>query len=167
MRSVTPPEDRFRRYLRPADNGCIEWTGGRLPKGYGMFWSGTARVYAHRWAYEAEHGPIPDGLHIDHLCRNRRCVNVAHLEAVTSGENTRRGRAAESAKERAANRTHCPSGHEYSGENVVIRRNGKRYCRECRLAASRAWHKAHPDKGRMYAARYREKKRREADHGYL
>jgi hypothetical protein len=89
--------------------------------------------YAHRLAYEGVRGPIPAGLEIDHLCRNRACREVVHLEAVTHLENVRRGRARfNGAHERA--RTHCPKGHPYSGDNLFIR-CGKRYCRAC----SRAW----------------------------
>jgi len=165
MNDMTDAE-KFRGFQHHADNGCIEWTGYRLPKGYGRFRARGGQVYAHRWAYEEQCGPIPDGLHIDHLCRNPSCVNVEHLEAVTPGENTRRGRAFEVIRERAANRTHCPKGHEFSGENVVVRRDGKRYCRECKRASARAWYQANSEKGRAYTARYRAKKKGEVPDGY-
>lgn len=75
------------------DTPCIEWTGGRFGTGYGCTRAarpGGSRL-AHRVAYEAVHGPIPDDLPLDHLCRNRPCVNVEHLEVVTVAENSRRG----------------------------------------------------------------------------
>ncbi|KKN74894.1 hypothetical protein LCGC14_0386430 [marine sediment metagenome] len=82
---------------------------------------------AHRVAYEELVGPIPEGLQLDHLCRVRNCVNPAHLEAVTSGENTRRG---DTGKNNAI-KTHCPKGHPYDEENTRILPNGWRVCKEC------------------------------------
>jgi hypothetical protein len=70
---------------------CWMWTGAVNAEGYGVFqtWpSGT--VLAHRWSWELFHGPIPEGLHMDHLCHERRCVNPDHLDPVTNGENVRR-----------------------------------------------------------------------------
>lgn len=83
----------------PDDNGCWVWAAGRVPKnGYPIFYgpaeltrTGMSRFAgAHRWAYIAEHGAIPAGLEIDHLCNVRRCINPAHLDAVTHAENVRR-----------------------------------------------------------------------------
>ena len=123
--------ERFWSKVR-ADGQCLVWTASLKGDGYGQFWFGTTVTRAHRWAYEYLMGPVPDGLEIDHLCRNRACVNVAHLEAVTHRENVLRGRSAKSEK------THCPSGHPYSGANLY-REPGtsKRRCREC-LRAKRA-----------------------------
>lgn len=69
---------------------CLVWTGTVSRDGYGMFWDGTKLVLAHRWAYENLVGPIPPGKQLDHRCRNRPCVAIAHLEPVTGAENTRR-----------------------------------------------------------------------------
>lgn len=72
---------------------CWRWGGNIGSTGYGWKWLGRKKqVLAHRYMYEQEHGPIPDGLHLDHLCRNPPCVNPAHLEPVTVGENIRRGK---------------------------------------------------------------------------
>ena len=68
-------------------------------------------------------GPIPEGLVIDHLCRVRDCVNPAHLDVVTTGENTRRGL-------RGVLTTHCPKGHAYDELNTFIH-HGSRDCRAC------------------------------------
>lgn len=82
--------ERFQQRVKIEDNGCHVWTGG-LIGGYGQFSPvrGTT-LYAHRIAYEYAKGAIPEGLQIDHLCRNTRCVNPEHLEAVTPRTNTRR-----------------------------------------------------------------------------
>lgn len=86
-----PAADRFIRKIDKTDT-CWEWQGARFAGGYGMFNpTHTTTVTAHRFAYELFVGPIPDGLDIDHLCRNRSCVNPAHMEPVTEAENTRRG----------------------------------------------------------------------------
>lgn len=132
-RARRPAEERFEQFIRDGANGCIEWTGGLNGVGYGQFYAGrttlaqTGKTYAHRWAFERAKGPIPEGMFLDHLCRNRRCVNPEHLEVVTPRENVLRGIAPAALH---AKKTHCPAGHPYSGENVRVT-NGSRFCREC------------------------------------
>lgn len=130
--------ERFNSYTRAMPNGCIEWTGGLNGVGYGQFYAGrtsmdqTGKTYAHRWAYEHFVGPIPEGLFLDHLCRNRKCVNTNHLEPVTPRENVLRGIAPAA---QHATKTHCPAGHPYVGDNLRVT-NGSRFCRACSRASS-------------------------------
>lgn len=108
---------------------CWEWGGALSKRGYGNFMVRAGKTDgAHRVAYELLVGPIPEGLHLDHLCRNRACVRPEHLEPVTCGENLRRGS--------RATATHCPQGHPYSGSNLYVRpdRPG-RDCKECKRDA--------------------------------
>lgn len=102
---------------------CIFWTGRLNNMGYGICSAGrggkaSGGMAVHRWFYERFRGPIPDGLVLDHLCRNPRCVNVDHLEPVTQQENDRRGQLA---RGYGPARTHCGRGHELVGDNVSVR----------------------------------------------
>lgn len=121
-------EARFWSKVEKAgDEGCWTWTAARTRDGHGRFRTPTSHVLAHRWSYERLVGPIPEGLVLDHLCRNPPCVNPAHLEPVTAEENVARGTGPSAAN---AAKTHCPRGHEYSEANTR-RRNGRRHCRAC------------------------------------
>jgi hypothetical protein len=118
---------------------CWLWTaGGHKRSGYGLYRTSRKRgkprsLYVHRVSYVLSTGkPIPEHLEIDHLCRVRRCVNPAHLEAVTRKVNIERGTAYESNRRRCAAITHCPYNHEYTPENTYITSMGGRNCRICR-----------------------------------
>lgn len=120
--------------------GCWTWTGKpRKEDGYGQFRLGNRVVKAHKFGYEHVVGPVPDGLVLDHLCRNRICIRPGHLEPVTIGENTIRGRAAEVNRARHAARTHCSAGHELTPENTRHVNAGGRRCRTCLAEWNRAY----------------------------
>lgn len=128
-----PAEDRFWEKVEPT-GFCWNWTGCVVVAGYGRFGVGNGVVAnAHRWAYEYLVGPIPEGADLDHLCRNRACVNPDHLEPVTRGDNVLRGFSSPAAN---ARKTHCKNGHEFTEENT-IRRRGTRECRTCVRLADR------------------------------
>jgi hypothetical protein len=108
---------------------CINYSGSKYPNGYGrVWWDNRKHRLAHVVAWELMRGPVPAGLQIDHLCRNRACINPNHMEPVTSRENTLRGNAP-SAK--WAKRTHCENGHEFTPDNTIVRSNHGRRCRTC------------------------------------
>ena len=106
---------------------CWIWIKSTDDCGYGMF-SDLQTHRAHRWSYENLIGPIPAGLVLDHLCRNTRCVNPAHLEPVTNDENLERGWG-----RRVKNGwvNHCIHGHEFTLENTYINGQGRKVCRTC------------------------------------
>lgn len=131
MRLKTALQRFCAKVVIPSDpNACWLWRGKinpRRDRGYGAMgrdypaqgkWIG-----AHIFSYKRFVGPIIPGLTIDHLCNVRHCVNPAHLEQVTRGENARRGH---------LRRTHCKRGHPFAGENLIIRGTGVRMCRICR-----------------------------------
>lgn len=127
MRTV---QERIARKSEWRDDDCRVWIGSRNPKGYGQIWSNGRTVQAHRLAYELEHGPIPTGLMLDHLCRNPSCVNPAHLQPVTLRENVRRGLNNPAAIN--ARKTHCVHGHPFDEANTYVWYQNGWPCRRCR-----------------------------------
>ena len=119
---------------------CKEWTAYTNPDGYGRFKSNGIMKPTHRVAYEDKYGIIPEGLVINHLCRNRKCVNSEnHLEAITQGENIRKGLTGK-INHHNLKKTNCPQGHEYTEENTYVH-SGKRNCKICGRIATRKYRK--------------------------
>lgn len=108
---------------------CWLWTGALDSSGYGTSAPALYEARAHRISYTDAHGPIPKGMHIDHLCRVRSCVNPAHLECVTPRENILRGHGVAGTH---ARRTHCVHGHEFTPENTMrLKGETARTCVTC------------------------------------
>lgn len=132
MKTLAQETARFMKHVREdGSNGCWIWLCHSDRDGYGRFRLFGRFTASHRASYEMFIGAIPEGLSIDHLCRNRSCVNPSHLEPVTKAENDRRG---------AMSRRHCPNGHEYTPENTRIRaRSSARCCKICDRKRARAY----------------------------
>lgn len=106
--------------VRP--NGCWEWQRYRMPKGYGQACYQGRLWMAHRLSYTLYVGKIPDGYQVHHKCHNTRCINPAHLEALSEPVHAH------------ANKTiitRCPNGHPYTAANTIVNARGQRSCRTC------------------------------------
>lgn len=106
------PAERLLAKVEKTD-GCWLWRGAKYVSGYGIIWHSELRTPtgAHRYAYELWVGPIPAGLEVDHICRQRLCVNPEHLRLLTPSENASRW---------AREKTHCPAGHPLSSDNTYL-----------------------------------------------
>lgn len=141
--------------------GCWKWTGALLKGarpgqgGYGIFDAGGRTRTAHKVSYEHFVGSVPEGLMLDHfVCETRRCVNPAHMRPVSARENALRSDGITAAN--AAKRS-CPQGHLYEGDNVWwVDKSGRRHCRACSTARTRAWQAAH---GAEYMREYRRRRK--------
>lgn len=120
----------FKKVILIPFSTCWHWIGAINNIGYGHFRFKRKDYLAHRFSFEFHKNKIPDGLTIDHLCRNRSCVNPDHLEMVTLKVNNLRS--SNTLTSINSNKTRCSFGHEYSGYNLIIKKNGWRLCRDCK-----------------------------------
>lgn len=169
-----PPHvaDRIRARIEVMPNGCWRWPGA-TSSGYGRIaWTDSAGVKrwggVHRVMYADVHGSIPDGLDVDHQCHDpatctlaldcphRRCCNPAHLVAMSRQENLLRGGTV-TAKRAATER--CPAGHEYTAENTLTDKVGRRSCKECTYERNRAYYHANVERRRAYNKAWRARRK--------
>jgi len=132
--------ERFMAKVDKQENGCWLWTGAKDRGGYGEFHiliNGQKKMeIAHRFSYEHFVAKLQGKQVIDHLCRNRGCVNPQHLEAVSTHENIMRGIGLASIN---SSKTHCKNGHEFTAENTYFRKGAGRQCRMCRVIENRKY----------------------------
>lgn len=136
LRSI-PLEDRFWQYV-DTSGSCWDWQASKDRNGYGRFSVGGREgktSQAHRVSWELLVGEIGERLELDHLCRNRACVNPDHLEPVTHEENMKRS--PWNAVHFQRSKTHCPHGHEYDELNTVLDAKGGRQCKMCARESAR------------------------------
>jgi hypothetical protein len=132
---IGTPSVRLRASLSVGGlDSCWEWQGAQA-NGYGVLWVDGRPQYVHRLVWTHLRDPIPDGLTLDHLCRNSACANPRHLEVVTHRENILRGTGVSA---QHARKTHCKRGHEFTSENTRIETNGARRCLTCERARRRS-----------------------------
>jgi hypothetical protein len=122
-------EKRLSEKIIKSESGCWVWIGARQKSGHGSVCINGTMYRAHRVLYTLHKGDIPEGLVLDHLCRNPSCVNPDHLEPVTQHENLLRGNGASANNHK---KTHCKRGHELSGDNLKLNVNNQRVCIKCR-----------------------------------
>ncbi len=159
---MTP--ERYDRYIASVrlQDGCWIWTGPISPQGYGSMSLGWHNAQgAHRVAVKIDGREIPDGLVVDHLCRNRACVSPQHLDVVTHQVNIARGTAPSALRVDA---DLCLHGHPFNEENTYRNKQGHRFCRACRRERMRADYARNPEKYRARSrANTQAKKERSSD----
>ncbi len=153
---------RFWANTRPdVSSGCIEWTGSRrgsCPSAmYGRINIGGKFYSTHRLAWYMANGDIPAGMCVLHHCDNPRCVNVGHLFIGTVRDNNADRTAKGRSRNGMSEKTHCPRGHEYAGDNLFVL--GGRRCRTCARLQGKRWREANPEKAHESAAKNRRKEK--------
>lgn len=122
-------QERFwAKVARGCEEECWDWKAAVTKGGYGTVWIGGSVMRAPRISYYLAYGTIDENKAIDHLCRNRRCVNPAHLELVSHRENVLRGNSPLALK---ARQTHCKRGHRLIGSNIYRPPTGAGNSRRC------------------------------------
>lgn len=125
--------NRILQSVKWTSSGCWVYWAKPNAGGYARIQRHGKVIYVHRFTYSMLRGPIPEGFHLDHLCRVTACCNPWHLEVVTPEENRRR---------QAAAITHCPEGHPYDEANTYIKPDGNRNCKACKRRRTREWRAA-------------------------
>lgn len=138
------------------DTPCWEWTASKNTDGYGHISIGDGMMPTHRFISEYYNGEIDPKLEIDHLCRNRVCANILHLEAVSHKVNVLRGNGLATINKC---KTHCKRGHEFTKENTIKGRSDARHCRECHNVSVRKYEISHRTQTNITKQKYREKNR--------
>lgn len=134
MRKATSVRAKFMAKYKVHRNGCWEWTSYKDRRGYAVLSHKGKQIRAARLSYRLFVGSLPSHLEVDHLCRNRACVNPKHLEKVTHRVNVLRGETVTAINLR---KTHCKNGHRLSGEVIRITKEGWRRCLICKRAGDR------------------------------
>ena len=141
---MRPLKERFwEKVQKTGHSDCWVWMSSKNGRGYGTFAMNKdghqSTKLAHRVAYELEIGPIPNGLSLDHRCRNRLCVNPAHLEPTTIRENLLRAPTTVSTLN--SQKMFCPKGHALEGDNLMryYLKKGVRQCRICHNEQTKLW----------------------------
>lgn len=150
-------EDRLMEGCRQdPDTGCWLWQRSKNREGYGRTNRGGHNgqgIVAHKLSYETFVGPIPQGMQLDHLCRNRSCINPDHLEPVTPKENIRRGTG-------HGKETNCPAGHEYNESNTYFEKiGGNRHCKVCDRDRKRVRRELNKEAYNEYMRQYQRRHR--------
>jgi hypothetical protein len=158
MGKKIPAIDRFLLRVEKTDK-CWDWAKYLNRDGYGVFCLAKAvNITAHRFSYQYYKGVIPEGMEIDHICSNRKCVNPDHLELATHLENVRRGVARGGYKNNGKHlinyqkdKTHCLHGHEYRGDNLIVDKwSGGRRCKICEKAKFKRYQDKQKEKRKVW-----------------